>query len=246
MKAQRAITPIKSSQLPYNGDYLWWLNANNAIYSTSSGIDYIDEIPLSKQTQKFQQTTAIDRPELSRQIDNQLVIDTSNVMVPAKMYLEKSNTDKLFPSATGTFSFLIFCSGSSGTGQSIFLNSAGNGSYYNMQFSINTGGNLLCYTSTDFSQTLDTNTFFGSWSVVHFALIGTQMDYYRNGVYKNTFTINENFANSYPMIIGNYSLINAEQYVGYLNDFVSSGTYKNSTEISDNYNWYKNKYPSLP
>lgn len=231
---------------PYDGNYRWWLDVSNAITSNVLGVDYIDSIQLENSADKFIQPTAADRAAYSV-ISSMPFIDTTGTVSPAvRRLLYLNNDDIIFPSATGTLSFLFNVPGASGTGQSLFLNAPFNASFYNLQIIINAAGELIGYTSTDFLFLIDSSSIINNWFVVHFVLNSGTMDYYKNGVFQGNFSIAHPFTTPANIALFNYVGVSSEQAYGYFSDYIATSDAKSALQVAENYQWYKRRYSFLP
>lgn len=234
------------AEQPYDGNYRWWLDVSNAITSNVLGVDYIDSIQLENSSDKFIQPTAADRAAYSI-LSGMPFIDTTGPSTPAtRRLLYLNNNDIIFPSSTGTLSFLFNVPGAVGTGQSLFLNAPFNASFYNLQILINAAGELRGYTSTDFGFLIDSSSMVNNWFVVHFVLSAGTMAYYKNGVFQANLTINHVFNTAANIALFNYVAFTAEQAFGYFADYIATSDAKTAPQVSDNYQWYKRRYSFLP
>lgn len=229
--------------IPFGGTYTWWANMNNAVFSNSGGVNYVDEVPLTGISDKLVQPTAISRPKyISSGLNGNALMraDASNI----KIY--KNIDASVFNGKVGTFAFLALIN-NIGSAKTLFTEATANATAYNFQIVVSSIGNLSIYTDTDALQSLGTFTY-AQYAVHHFTLSGTTFSYYKNGVFVQSRTINQNMNTARPLTAFNYKSINAEQGNGDFGDIaVLTGTALDATSIANDYtNFWKVKYPSLP
>jgi hypothetical protein len=225
---------------PFAGVYTWWANMNNATFSNSGGVDYVDTIPLTGISDSFVQPTAAQRP---RYIASGL---NGNATMQATISNQKiyKATDASVFNGGGTFAFVHYNTG----GLTYFTEATATATLYNFQFFVGSGF-IQFYTSTDGGQILISATpILNTWCVHHITISGTTLKYYQNGVLKSTKTVNQNMSTARPLTAYNYKSINAEQGLGQFGDIVAlTGTGLNDTQVASDYtNFWKVKYPSLP
>jgi hypothetical protein len=228
---------------PFGGTYTWWANINDAVFSNSGGIDYVDEVPLTGIADRLVQPTAVDRPKLiASGLDGNAVMRAD----ASGMKIYKEIDASIFNGGSGTFAFMALIN-NIGSAKTLFTEATANATAYNFQIVVSSINNLSIYTDTDALQSLDTFTY-AQYAVHHFTLSGTTFSYYKNGVFVQSRTINQNMNTARPLTAFNYKSINAEQGQGDMGDIaVLTGTALDATAIANDYtNFWKAKYPSLP
>jgi hypothetical protein len=225
---------------PFAGVYTWWANMNNATFSNSGGVDYVDTIPLTGISDSFVQPTAAQRP---RYIASGL---NGNATMQATISNQKiyKATDASVFNGGGTFAFVHYNTG----GNTYFTEATATASAYNFQILV-AAGDIRFYTPIDGNQILTlASPIYNTWCVHHFAISGTTLKYYQNGGLVATITVTQNMSNARPLTAYNYKSINAEQGLGQFGDIVAfTGTALNGTQVANDYtNFWKVKYPSLP
>lgn len=227
---------------PFGGNYTWWANLNNAVFSDSGGTDYVDSIPLTGIADQFEQPTAARRPKyIHAGLDaNHLMrADTTNI----KIY---KAIDVAVFDGSGTFAFLGLMN-NVGAAKTFLVEAEASAAAYNFQIFVDAGNTMNVYTDTDGSQSFGAFAY-AEYAVHYFVKNGTTFSYYKNGAFVISRTVNQNMNTPRPLTAFNYKSINAEQGNGALGDIVAlTGTALDATAISNDYtNFWKVKYPSLP
>lgn len=232
-----------SGPMPFGGVYTWWANMNNAVFSDSGGTDYVDSVPLTGIADQFEQPTAARRPlYIHAGLDANYLMraDATNI----KIY---KGIDSAVFNGGGTFAFLGLLNNNGAINKTIFTEVTTGTFLYNFQIAVDGGGNLTVYTDADHTQVFGAFTY-AQYAVHHFTLSGTTFSYYKNGVFVQSRTVNQNMTVAKPLTAFNYKDINAEQGFGDMGDIVAlTGTALDATAIGNDYtNFWKVKYPSLP
>lgn len=230
-----------SGPMPFGGVYTWWANLNNAVFSGSPS--YVDSVPLTGIADQFEQPTAARRPlYINAGLDTNHLMraDTTNI----KIY--KGIDASVFNGGSGTFAFLGLLN-NVGFNKTFFTEAEAGAAAYNFQISVDGVAFLNLYTDTDGTQNIGAFTY-AEYAVHHFVKSGTTFSYYKNGVFVQSRTVNQNMNTPRPLTAFNYKSINAEQGNGDLGDIVAlTGTALDATAIGNDYtNFWKVKYPSLP
>lgn len=228
---------------PFGGNYTWWANINNAVFSNSGGTEYIDSIPLTGIADQFEQPNAVNRPEFNAGgLDSNATIKT--VSNGQKLY---KATDASVFNGGGTFAFVGLMN-NVGVGKSFFTEATANATAYNFQIIVSGSNSLNLWTDTDGLQSLAAAFTYATFAVHHFTLSGTSFKYYKNGTLISTVTVNQSMTTARALTAFSYKSINAEQWYGEVGDIIAlTGTALTAQEIEDDYNnFFKVKYPSLP
>jgi len=227
---------------PFGGVYTWWANINNAVFSDSAGTDYVDSVPLTGISDQFEQPTAARRPlyiHAGLDANHLMRADTTNI----KIY---KGIDSAVFDGSGTFAFLGLMN-NVGAAKTFFTEAEASAANYNFQMFVDGGNAMNVYTDTDGPQSFGAFVY-AEYAVHHFVKSGTTFSYYKNGVFVQSRTVNQNMTVAKPLTAFNYKSINAEQGNGDLGDIVAlTGTALDATAIGNDYtNFWKVKYPSLP
>jgi len=229
---------------PFGGTYTWWANINDAVFSNSGGIDYVDEVPLTGIADRLVQPTAVDRPKLiASGLDGNAVMRAD----ASGMKIYKEIDASIFNGGSGTFAFMALIN-NVGSAKTIFTEVASNLTAWNFQIGINSSNNIFIYTDFDApSKTISAFTY-AQFAVHHFVLSSGTLSYYKNGSFSTSISIGQNMNTARPLTVFNFKDLNIEQGQGDMGDIaVLTGTSLDATAIANDYtNFWKAKYPSLP
>jgi hypothetical protein len=229
---------------PFGGTYTWWANINDAVFSNSGGINYVDEVPLTGISDRLVQPTAINRPEYNATgLDGNVTMKTTQTAAGQQQVIYKEIDTSVFNGGSGTLAWV----GKLNSGFTFFTEcDAGAGDWNFQVYSFNNA--LRLFSQGDGAQIIDASFTLGQFDVHHITLESTSLKHYNNGVLTSTITVTRNQNTAKPLTVFGYKALDAERGLGEMGDIaVLTGTALNATAIANDYtNFWKAKYPSLP